>query len=365
MSVTPATTPSPTKQAVIVGFGPVGRMTAAMLAPHGWQIHVLDTRPHDSIDTANILDSREQYHQVDASRPTPAVAEAVTVSSLVVLALPEGAALEALEALGPLLRQDALLVETLSRKDRLRERLASAVPNHAVLSINPLFHPGLGPRGNRIAVVDRVSHPVVADFVACIEDAGVQVVSMTAREHDEELVAVQALTHSALLAFARSLPDIVVNAERCMQIAPPPTRLLLALAARMASGSPETYWDIQEATFGAPSARVTLARALARLDDELAHDSTEAFTRSFASNRTWFGDNLAPLADLAQTVLSQNSDMTTRSTRTQDEQTPIPTSPPSEESPDVHEDHQPGERLRTPVGLDDRHVRPSGRGGHH
>ncbi|WP_262925663.1 prephenate dehydrogenase/arogenate dehydrogenase family protein [Kocuria atrinae] len=155
-------------------------------------------------------------------------------------------------------------------------------------------------------------------------DAGARVVPLTAREHDEELVAVQALTHSALLAFARSLPGIVADADRCLEFAPPPTRLLMALAARVTSGSPETYWDIQGAAPGQRPARSTLAQALTQIDDELVQDSPAAFAQSLAENREWFNTNLVLLTDLAQTALSHSIDTT---------------APHSKETHDVYDDH--------------------------
>lgn len=308
MSTAPAPHASQSKRAVIIGFGSVGQLIASILTPHGWEIHALDPRPRASIEADTALSALEQYLEVDAREPTPAAAEALTGCSLVILAVPEESALETLEALVPLLPADTLLVETLSRKDRLRAHLAAATPKHMMLSINPLFHPSLGPRGNRVAVVEPVADPAVTDFLDCVEDAGAHVVSLSAREHDEELVAVQALTHSALLAFAASLPRIVDDVDRCLDFAPPPTRLLMALAARVISGSPETYWDIQGVPAGQPPPRDTLARALAQLDGELSQDSPAAFAHSLEENRSWFRTRLTPLANLAQTALSQTID---------------------------------------------------------
>lgn len=336
MSTTPTPHAPQPKHAVIVGFGPVGQMIASILAPHGWRIHALDTRSRASLDDAEALSALEQYHQGDARQPTPATAEALTRCSLAVLAVPEESALETLEVLAPLLPTDALLVETLSRKDRLRAHLAATVPHHAMLSINPLFHPGLGPRGNRIAVIDPGAHPSTTDFLACIEDAGARVVALSAREHDEELVAVQALTHSALLTFAGSLPHLVADVDRCLEFAPPPTRLLMALAARVVSGSPETYWDIQGAAPGRSPARTSLGRTLARLDDELEQESPAAFIRSLAENRAWFSTRLATLTDVAQSALGHSIDTTAREPPAVDE--PTTTAPISKETPDVHND---------------------------
>lgn len=337
MSTIPIPPASRSKQAAIVGFGPVGQMIASILDPHGWLIHVIDARPHTSFDDSEALSTLERYLEVDARQPTPTTAEVLASCSLVVLAVPEESALETLEALAPLLPDDTLLVETLSRKDRLRAHLAAAAPEHAMLSINPLFHPGLGPRGNRIAVVDPITHPTVTDVLSCIEAAGARVVFLSAHEHDDELVPVQALTHSALLAFAASLPHIVADIDRCLEFAPPPTRLLMALAARVTSGSPETYWDIQGAGPGQPPARDILASALARLDDDLAQDLPTSFAQSLAENQSWFNTRLASLANLAQTALGHTIDTTVQRPAVPDDQTPA--TPSSKESPDVDDDH--------------------------
>lgn len=307
-SATGDCSPAPTKRAIVFGFGPVGQMLGTILASHDWGVEVVDARPPESLGAEDTARQIEQYHHADACRPTPPVAAAVRSSSVAVLALPEQATLRVLEAIQPNLDDETLVVETLSRKDRVREHIAAAVPGSPVLSINPLFHPGLGPAGNKIAIVDGTSHATVDDLVTCIEAAGADIVQMTVQQHDEQLVPLQALTHSVLLGFARSLPEVIGGSDDCLRFAPPPTRLLLALAARVASGAPETFWDIQSATGDTPPARQALAHSLTLLDAELDQNDLASFGQSLSSTCEWFGSNLTTLTRLAEAALGVSAE---------------------------------------------------------
>lgn len=298
----------PLKSAVIVGFGPVGQMVTTMLAPHGWSVRVVEPRPRGSFDEGAPFSAVEHYVEADAREATPDTVQLLADCSLLVLAVPEGAAFEIVEALMPVLPAEVLLLETLSKKARLRARLTEVAPEQPLLSINPLFHPRLGPRGNRVAVVDSESHPVATDVLSCIEHAGSLLVSMSLREHDEDLVAVQSLTHSTLLAFSAALPQVVDDIDRCMDLAPPPTRLLMALAARVSSGSPETYWDIQSSAPDRAPARDILLTALRRFSENMEQDSAAMFARSLEGIQAWYGSHLTALSSLAQVVLSHTYD---------------------------------------------------------
>jgi len=48
---------------------------------------------------------------------------------------------------------------------------------------------------------------------------------------------------------------------------PPPHTALLSLLARIASGAPEVYWDVQAANPYAPAARRALSRGVSQLTD--------------------------------------------------------------------------------------------------
>jgi prephenate dehydrogenase len=92
-----------------------------------------------------------------------------------------------------------------------------------------------------------------------------------ADQHDRVAAVTQALTHAAVLAYGLALDELGVAVEDLDTVAPPPHLTLLALLARIASGNPETYWDVQAGNPHARRARTALATGLARLVDAADH----------------------------------------------------------------------------------------------
>ena len=100
-----------------------------------------------------------------------------------------------------------------------------------------------------------------------------RVVEVGAAEHDRATAVSQALTHAVVLAFGGAL-DRLAPPPAAAAAAPPPHVLLRALLARIVSGVPAVYHDIQVANPYAADARRALRDALDELD---AADEPERF----------------------------------------------------------------------------------------
>lgn len=178
------------------------------------------------------------------------------------------------------LRPDALLVDTVSVKSTVVPALhatAAIAGDIEALSLNPMFAPALGFAGHPVASVvvrgggrGRALHDL-------IEQWGARVVSVTADQHDRLAAAAQALTHAAVIAFGAALAELDVDIADLDRIAPPPHTALLALLARIASGAPEVYWDVQAANPYAPAARRALSRGVSQLEGVVSDGDPAAF----------------------------------------------------------------------------------------
>jgi prephenate dehydrogenase len=188
-------------------------------------------------------------------------------ADIVVLAVPEGAALAAVPALARELRPGALLVDTLSVKTGIVAALAAHAAHLEAVSLNPMFAPALGFDGRAVAAVVVHDGPRARALLDAIGRRGGRVAEVEADEHDRVAAATQALTHAAVLAFGLALDELGVAVEDLGAMATPPHVTLLALLARVASGGPETYWDVQAGNPHARRARTALASGLATLAD--------------------------------------------------------------------------------------------------
>ncbi len=260
------------------GCGAVGTMLAAALRGDGHRVVLVDpaaTRPGPGMLPGDITD------------PAPQVAAALGSASTVILAVPDAIAVAAVPALAGLLSPEALLVETLSVKTPVAAALHMYLPDRAALGINPMFAPALGAAGRAVLVVRHRDGAAVEAFVEALRRWELRVAEVDAAEHDRATATTQALTHAVVLAFGGAL-DRLTPPPAAASAAPPPHVLLRALLARITSGTPAVYHDIQVANPYAADARRALRDALDELD---AADDPERFAALTARGYHALGDD--------------------------------------------------------------------------
>ncbi|MFF8957899.1 prephenate dehydrogenase/arogenate dehydrogenase family protein [Streptomyces sp. NPDC014894] len=314
----------PPGRAVVVGHGHVGRLLSGLLLSGGWETVVADTAPADGDDGGPRL------LRADVGDPTQELRRELGRADAVFLAVPEQAALSAVGVLASSTSPDVTLVETLSHKHRFLTEAEQRLAPRPVLSLNPLFHPSLGWTGNAITASLLRGGPRCEALLELIGSTGARVERLGHREHDRYVTSVQALTHAALLSFAAALSRLGLDPGTVAACAPPPTRTLLALAARVLTSDVETYWDIQAAGEEAADARNALGAALGALDDcarpgggagapgengesgesgapgdgENGENGEKQFRDLFADISGWYGDGLRGSADDAARMLT-------------------------------------------------------------
>lgn len=280
------TTPADTTTCALVivgGAGAVGGMLAGSARAQGDSVTVVDSAPHTQ--EADVLPG-------DITSPDRSMRAALAGADTVILAVPESVAVDAAAVVDRCMRPGAVLVETLSVKSRIHRVLAESAPARPAVGINPLFAPGLGLSGRPVAAVIHQHSPAVDRFLGTVTGWGARVVAMDADEHDRIAAATQALTHAAVLAFGLALGDLAVDADTLVGAATPPHATLLALLARVGSGAPEVYHDIQSGNPHAASARTALAAALRRLSDVVAEGDERGFGDLMAAALTPLGDHV-------------------------------------------------------------------------
>lgn len=280
------------RAAVLGGSGAVGQLLAGLLAGGGTEVFVLDRRPPAAGSPAAFV-------PCDAREPAAGAAGAIRDADLVILALPHDAALAALPAVCRLAPANALLVDTLSVKTPVQAAVGRPGVIQEVLGINPMFAPDLGLAGRAVVAVPHRPGPGGAAFQALLRTAGARVVVMDAARHDRVTATLQALTHAAGLAFGLALRDLDPDLGPLLDVAPPPFRTLAALLARIVSGEPDVYREIQAANPAAAAARQALMRGVARVDAATGAPEFGALVDELAG---LLGDRRAPLAALCAGV---------------------------------------------------------------
>jgi prephenate dehydrogenase len=120
---------------------------------------------------------------------------------------------------------------------------------------------------------------------------------MTADHHDQLAAATQVLTHAAVLAAGVALAQLDVNVDELCAVGPPPHQTLLALLARIVSGTPETYWDVQSGNPYGRWARAALHAGVVRLDTVIDRGEADPFHELTVTLRELFGEHLDAYGD--------------------------------------------------------------------
>jgi 4-amino-4-deoxyprephenate dehydrogenase len=281
------------------GSGAVGRLFTAVLADAGLDVCAADP------ETGGAARPGVRALKADITAPDDALRAELAACDLLVLAVPEPVALAATATLAGVLPRRALLADTLSVKTRIAEAVTARLPDHQAVGLNPMFAPALGLPGRPVAAVVLRDGPLVGELLALVTGGGAHVVRLDAERHDRLAAVSQALTHATVLAFGHALAGLGADIAELAAVAPPPHTTLLALLARISSGTPEVYWDIQSANPYASDARDALAHGVDRLR-ALARDGDEQdFERHLHQLSGVFGDRLEQFRDVCAGLFAE------------------------------------------------------------
>ncbi|MCZ7460341.1 prephenate dehydrogenase dimerization domain-containing protein [Streptomyces sp. WMMC940] len=299
MSAAERSDPAIRRCVVAGGSGAVGQLFTALLADFGRDVCVVDPEPL----TAGMPGVR--HLKGDIAAPGRALSDELAATDLLLLAVPESVALAAMPALADALPSHTLLADTLSVKSRIAAAVADHAPGLQSVGLNPMFAPSLGVPGRPVASVVLHGGPLVEELLDLVAAAGGRIVRMDAERHDRLAAASQALTHATVLAFGQALSELDVDIEELAAVAPPPHATLLALLARIASGTPEVYWDVQFANPLADCARDALARGVDRLRGLAREGDEEDFAHHLDALSGVLGDRLPHLRDLCADLFTR------------------------------------------------------------
>jgi len=282
------------------GAGAVGGMFVRLLIDAGATVCVVDTMSSD-----DQTEGLQSFAQGDISALDGRLLALLADAEIVILAVPHDVAVAAVAGVAGAMTPGALLLDTLSVKCPIVAALEVHAADLEVLSVNPMFAPSLGIDGRPVAAVAVHDGPRGRALLELIEQSGGRVVELGADEHDALAATTQALTHAVVLAFGLALGDLDIDVGELGAVAPPPHTTLLALLARITSGAPETYWDVQAANAHAGRARGALASGLRRLADVVDEGDTEAFAGIIEELRGFLGDERDHYRDICAQIFER------------------------------------------------------------
>ncbi len=251
--------------AIVGGHGRIGGLLAALFADLGHRVLLsdLDTdlRPADAAATADVT----------------------------VVSVPIAVTEEVIRAVGPHVREDALLMDVTSVKEAPVAAMLAATRG-SVVGTHPMFGPSVHTLQGQRVVLCRARGDAWADWVAAnLAARGLVVTETTPEQHDRAMSVVQVLTHFQTQALGLTLARLGMPLEETLRFTSPAYLLELYVAARHFAQSPALYGPIEMRNPRTPEVTAAFEAAAAELAAVLTSADQAAFDALFAEVRAFFG----------------------------------------------------------------------------
>lgn len=199
---------------VIGGTGGMGKWMACFLENEGFRVEV-----------------RGRNRGTD-------LAKMAATCPVILVAVPMETTVSVIGDVGPLMREDGLLMDLTSLKKAPVEAMLRVSPSE-VIGCHPLFGPNISSvRGENIVLCPARGDrwfPWVRDLFA---KKGARIVETTPEYHDRMMAAVQAMTHLNTILFGLYLRESGISPEDLQAFSTPVFRAKRALAEKIASSPP-------------------------------------------------------------------------------------------------------------------------------
>ena len=216
-------------------------------------------------------------------------ADAAANADVVIISVPIRETRAVIEALGPLVRKDALLMDVTSIKsDPVAAMLEST--EASVVGTHPMFGPGVNTyQGQRVVICPGRGEAWLDWLRQMLSARGLVLTETTPAEHDSMMAIVQVLHHFKTQVLGMALSRAGAPLEETLRFTSPAYLLETYVTGRHFAQAPELYGPIE--MLNPDSGRVVdifreAASDLARI---LANGDQEAFDQVFAEVRAFFG----------------------------------------------------------------------------
>ena len=271
---------------IIGGEGQFGKLMARLFADLGHRVLIVD-------------------------RETQLTAEqAAKESDVVVVSVPIEATAAVIRRVGPLVREDALLMDVTSIKQQPVDEMLSS-SRASVLGTHPMFGPGVHSFQNQRVVVCRARGDNWADWVcSALRARGLTVTESTPTQHDRAMAIVQVLTHFQTQTLGLTLSRLGMPLEETMPFTSPAYLLELYVTARHFAQDPRLYGPIEMLNPGTRSVTSEFGKAARDIAAVLERGDQIAFDGLFDEVRTFFGGFTAEAVEqsglLIDRIVEQN-----------------------------------------------------------
>ncbi len=216
-------------------------------------------------------------------------AEAAAMADVTVISVPIDATADVIAAVGPHVREEALLMDVTSIKEAPVAAMLSATRG-SVVGTHPMFGPTVHSLQGQRVVLCRARGDSWADWVSqSLTARGLIVSETSAAQHDRAMSIVQVLTHFQTQVLGVTLARLGVPLAETMPFTSPAYLLELYVTARHFAQDPALYGPIEMRNPQTTAVTGAFGAAARDVADVIARGDQAAFTQLFGEVRQFFG----------------------------------------------------------------------------
>ena len=267
--------------AIIGGHGRIGRVMARLFGDLGHKLLIVDT------DTSLRAE------------------EAAAVADVVVVSVPIDVTDAVIRAVGPHVREDALLMDVTSVKEAPLQSMLE-VTRASVVGTHPMFGPGVHTLQGQRVVICRGRGDTWAEWVTqSFAARGLVITETTATQHDRAMSVVQVLTHFQTQVHGLTLSRLGLPLAETLPFTSPAYLLELYVAARHFAQDSALYGSIEMRNPRTAEITSAFNRSVHDVADILARGDQAAFSRLFDDVRAFFGDFTAEAVEQSSFLIDR------------------------------------------------------------
>lgn len=218
------------------------------------------------------------------------IEEAAAAADVVAVSVPIEVTEDVIATIGPLVREDALLMDVTSVKTGPMRAMLEAT-RASVVGTHPLFAPSVHTaQGQRIVITPGRGDTWCAWLERTLAARGLLVMRSTAEEHDAVMATVQVLTHFSTEVMGRTLVRLDRSIDETLRFTSPVYLMELLMTARHFAQSPDLYASIQMSNPRTPEVTEAFRASCDEMRSILERRDRKAMSRVFEEVRALFGD---------------------------------------------------------------------------
>lgn len=241
-----------------------------------------------------------------ASRKTKLKPKEITPNcDIVIITVPISATLNVIKEIGPLVREDALLMDLTSLKSEQVEAMLKH-SKAAVIGTHPVFGPSVSSIKNQTVVLCPARPKKWLPWLKEILEKNKALIRITTPEkHDKMMSIIQGITHFSTISLAHTLMKLGISVEESLHYTSPIYKLRMDVVGRLLNQDPKLYADIEMQNPENKKAMEEYIRSTRELLGIVKRKDKEEFIKFFKEGSDFLGDFKKEATEYSDYIIEQ------------------------------------------------------------